>query len=100
MKNTEKDGLIWEKEGGDKGEDHSKREDPGSSLYCTEIHCFFRCILMFIVIDRETDSYEEEKHRRYNEVESIEGRVEGKDFEIVEIPKDVQDDHENNSESP
>jgi len=98
VENTEEYWSIWRNDGGEYGEKHSKIEDPQSPLYGSEVH-FFWLILVFFVIDCLADSYKEEEHDWNDDVEGIEVFVERDDAEIIKVPHDMEDDHENDCKS-
>ena len=97
VEDAKKDRSIWEEHRGEEGEEHAEVEDPESSLDGAEIH-FLWLILVFIVVDGKADSYKEEKHDWYDDIELVDGVVDGEDAEVVEVPEDVKEDHKEDSE--
>jgi hypothetical protein len=68
MKDSEENRLTWEKYCGQKCEQHSKIQDPKTSLYRSKIH-FSWLIVVFIVVDRLADSDEQEEDDWDNDIE-------------------------------
>ena len=98
MKDTEHDWLIWEGDRGEEGEQHPEVQDPESSLDCFQVHRFWLGSLL-VGADDLADSDEQEEDHGNDDVEGIEVLVKGEDAEVVEIPEEVEDDHEHDGTS-
>jgi hypothetical protein len=56
-------------------------------------------VLVFVVVDCLADPHKEEEDDGDDEVERIEICIQREDAKIIEIPKEMEDDHEEDGES-
>jgi hypothetical protein len=56
-------------------------------------------VLVSVVVNCLADPYKQEEDDRDDKVERIEICIQRKDAEIIEIPEEMEDDHEEDSES-
>lgn len=98
MEDPKEDRSVRKKYSGEKGEEHSQVKNPEPSLYAAQVHLFW-LVPVFVAIHCLADSYEQEEHDRDDDVEGVDVFVEGQNSEVVEVPENVKNNHEDNSES-
>jgi len=98
VEDSEEDRSFRKEHCGEQCEQHAEVKDPKPPLECLQEHLFW-LMSVFVVIDRLADADEQEEHDRYDDVERINVLVQRQEPEIVEIPEQMKDDHEQDGEA-
>ena len=98
MEHPKHDRFVRETHGGKESKQHPEIENPESSLERPNVY-FAWLVFVSVVVDRLADADKKKEDDRDDDVERIEIFVQGENTEVIKVPEQMQNDHEEDCKS-